>query len=83
MSRARALAFSGFAGNTVWLVGDAFMLGVIAPDAMGVALPRHNSGYVTSAEFWRNGSIYGVNRRLSFHSTPAPANIFFASGDAR
>jgi len=39
VSRARALAFSGFAGNTVWLVGGAFMMGVIAPDATGAALP--------------------------------------------
>ena len=33
MRRGRALAFSGFAGNTVWVVGDAFMMGVIARDA--------------------------------------------------
>jgi hypothetical protein len=30
---------------------------VTAPEATGAALPRDNSGYVTCAEFWRNGTM--------------------------
>ncbi|HUI96130.1 MAG TPA: DASS family sodium-coupled anion symporter [Xanthobacteraceae bacterium] len=36
------------------------IMGVIAPYATGAALPYYNCGYITSAEFWRNGSIYGL-----------------------
>lgn len=36
------------------------IMGVIAPYATGAALPYYNSGYITSAEFWRNGTIYGL-----------------------
>jgi L-tartrate/succinate antiporter len=35
------------------------IMGVISPYATGAALPYYNSGYITSAEFWRNGTIYG------------------------
>jgi L-tartrate/succinate antiporter len=36
------------------------IMGVIAPYATGAALPYYNCGYITSAHFWRNGSIYGL-----------------------
>jgi L-tartrate/succinate antiporter len=35
------------------------LMGVIAPYATGAALPYYNSGYITAAEFWRNGTIFG------------------------
>ena len=35
------------------------IMGVISPYATGAALPYYNSGYITSAEFWRNGTIFG------------------------
>ena len=36
------------------------IMGVISPYATGAALPYYNSGYFTSAEFWRNGTIFGL-----------------------
>ena len=36
------------------------LMGVVSPYATGAALPWYNSGYITSAEFWRNGTIYGA-----------------------
>jgi L-tartrate/succinate antiporter len=36
------------------------IMGVISPYATGAALPYYNCGYITSAEFWRNGTIYGI-----------------------
>jgi L-tartrate/succinate antiporter len=36
------------------------LMGVISPYATGAALPYYNSGYIKSAEFWRNGTIYGI-----------------------
>jgi L-tartrate/succinate antiporter len=36
------------------------LMGVISPYATGAALPYYNSGYITSAEFWRNGTIFGL-----------------------
>jgi L-tartrate/succinate antiporter len=36
------------------------IMGVISPYATGAALPYYNSGYITSAEFWRNGTVYGM-----------------------
>ena len=35
------------------------LMGVISPYATGAALPYYNSGYITSAEFWRNSTIFG------------------------
>lgn len=35
------------------------IMGVISPYATGAALPYYNSGYITSAEFWRNSTIFG------------------------
>ena len=35
------------------------LMGVISPYATGAALPYYNSGYLKSAEFWRNGTVYG------------------------
>ena len=36
------------------------LMGVISPYATGAALPYYNSGYIKSAEFWRNGTVYGI-----------------------
>jgi L-tartrate/succinate antiporter len=36
------------------------VMGVISPYATGAALPYYNSGYITSPEFWRNGTVYGI-----------------------
>ena len=36
------------------------IMGVISPYATGAALPYYNSGYFTSAEFWRHGTIFGL-----------------------
>ena len=36
------------------------LMGVISPYATGAALPYYNSGYITSQEFWRNGTIFGL-----------------------
>ena len=36
------------------------LMGVVSPYATGAALPWYNSGYITSAEFWRLGTIYGA-----------------------
>jgi di/tricarboxylate transporter len=34
------------------------IMGVISPYATGAALPHYNSGYIKSADLWRNGTIY-------------------------
>jgi L-tartrate/succinate antiporter len=34
-------------------------MGVISPYATGAALPYCKSGYITSTEFSRNGTIFG------------------------
>jgi di/tricarboxylate transporter len=36
------------------------LMGVISPYATGAALPYYNSGYISSAAFWRNGTVYGI-----------------------
>jgi len=36
------------------------LMGIVSPYATGAALPYYNSGYITSAAFWRNGTIYGL-----------------------
>lgn len=36
------------------------LMGVVSPYATGANLPYYNSGYLTSIEFWRNGTIYGL-----------------------
>lgn len=36
------------------------IMGVITPYATGAALPYYNSGYMTSPEFWRLGTIFGL-----------------------
>jgi len=36
------------------------LMGIISPYATGAALPYYNSGYIKSAEFWRNGTVYGI-----------------------
>ena len=45
------------------------IMAVITPYATGAALPYYNSGYITSPEFWRLGSIFGIDipRRLALH----------------
>jgi L-tartrate/succinate antiporter len=36
------------------------LMAVITPYATGAALPYYNSGYITSPEFWRLGTIFGI-----------------------
>ena len=36
------------------------IMGVITPYATGAALPYYNSGYITPAQFWRMGAIFGL-----------------------
>ncbi len=36
------------------------LMGIVSPYATGAALPYYNSGYIKSAEFWRNGTLYGI-----------------------
>jgi len=36
------------------------IMGVLTPYATGAALPYYNSGYLTPAQFWRLGAIFGV-----------------------
>ncbi|HIJ61201.1 MAG TPA: DASS family sodium-coupled anion symporter [Rhodospirillaceae bacterium] len=36
------------------------IMGVVSPYATGAALPYYNSGFLTSAQFWRNNVIFGV-----------------------
>ena len=36
------------------------IMAVITPYATGAALPYYNSGYITSPEFWRLGTIFGI-----------------------
>ncbi len=36
------------------------LMGVLTPYATGAALPYYNSGYIKSAAFWRNGTIFGA-----------------------
>lgn len=36
------------------------IMGVLTPYATGAALPYYNSGYITPAQFWRLGAIFGL-----------------------
>ena len=36
------------------------LIGVLTPYATGAALPYYNSGYLTPAQFWRLGAIFGA-----------------------
>ena len=36
------------------------LIGVLTPYATGAALPYYNSGYLTPAQFWRLGAIFGL-----------------------
>jgi L-tartrate/succinate antiporter len=44
----------------IGLVLTTGLMGIITPYATGAALPYYNSGYISSALFWRNGTIYGL-----------------------
>ena len=48
------------AGIALGLALTTGIMGVISPYATGAALPYYNCGYITSAEFWRNATIYGI-----------------------
>jgi len=52
--------FALFAGIVAALVLETGLMGIISPYATGAALPYYNSGYISSAAFWRNGTIYGI-----------------------
>ncbi len=36
------------------------LIGVLTPYATGAALPYYNCGYLTPAQFWRLGAIFGL-----------------------
>jgi L-tartrate/succinate antiporter len=36
------------------------LIGILTPYATGAALPYYNSGYLTPAQFWRLGAIFGL-----------------------
>jgi L-tartrate/succinate antiporter len=36
------------------------LIGILTPYATGAALPYYNSGYLTPAQFWRLGAIFGA-----------------------
>ena len=36
------------------------LMGIVSPYASGAALPYYRSGYFTSAQYWRNGVIFGL-----------------------
>jgi L-tartrate/succinate antiporter len=36
------------------------LIGILTPYATGAALPYYNSGYLTPAQFWRLGGIFGL-----------------------
>ena len=36
------------------------LMGVLTPYATGAALPYYNAGFITPAQFWRLGGIFGL-----------------------
>jgi len=36
------------------------LIGILTPYATGAALPYYNSGYLTPAQFWRLGAVFGA-----------------------
>jgi L-tartrate/succinate antiporter len=62
MMLAAGLAIPGLSAATLAL-GLALttgIMGILTPYATGAALPYYNCGYITPAQFWRLGAIFGL-----------------------
>lgn len=61
MMLAAGLAIPGLSPATlaISLAMTTGLMGVLTPYATGAALPYYNSGYITPAQFWRLGAIFG------------------------
>lgn len=62
MMLAAGLAIPGLSATTlaIGLAMTTGIMGILTPYATGAALPYYNSGYLTPAQFWRLGAIFGV-----------------------
>ncbi|HUB11132.1 MAG TPA: anion permease [Acetobacteraceae bacterium] len=62
MMLAAGLAIPGLSpmALAIGLAMTTGLMGVLTPYATGAALPYYNSGYLTPAQFWRLGAIFGV-----------------------
>ena len=62
MMLAAGLAIPGLSATTlaIGLAMTTGIMGILTPYATGAALPYYNCGYLTPAQFWRLGAIFGV-----------------------
>ncbi|MDR3533396.1 MAG: DASS family sodium-coupled anion symporter [Rhodopila sp.] len=62
MMLAAGLAIPGLSATTLamGLAMTTGIMGVLTPYATGAALPYYNCGYLTPAQFWRLGAIFGL-----------------------
>jgi L-tartrate/succinate antiporter len=62
MMLAAGLAIPGLSATTLamGLALTTGIMGVLTPYATGAALPYYNCGYLTPAQFWRLGAIFGA-----------------------
>jgi L-tartrate/succinate antiporter len=62
MMLAAGLAIPGLSPATlaIGLAMTTGIMGVLTPYATGAALPYYNCGYITPAQFWRLGAIFGL-----------------------
>src|ERR1051326_8630906 len=62
MMLAAGLAIPGLHPATlaIALAMTTGIMGILTPYATGAALPYYNSGYLTPAQFWRLGAIFGA-----------------------
>jgi len=62
MMLAAGLAIPGLSAATlaIGLAMTTGIMGILTPYATGAALPYYNCGYITPAQFWRLGAIFGV-----------------------
>ena len=62
MMLAAGLAIPGLSASTLamGLALTTGIMGILTPYATGAALPYYNCGYLTPAQFWRLGAIFGL-----------------------
>jgi L-tartrate/succinate antiporter len=62
MMLAAGLAIPGLSPATlaIGLAMTTGIMGILTPYATGAALPYYNCGYLTPAQFWRLGAIFGL-----------------------
>jgi len=62
MMLAAGLAIPGLSPATlaIGLAMTTGIMGILTPYATGAALPYYNCGYITPAQFWRLGAIFGL-----------------------